>query len=153
MKKALKGKASTIILIFILILVIVIAAILFFKGGFGIGKGNGNGSSNEAVQANAEISTESSDSTETSAETVETQETQYIEITVSENKYIYRNKDYKSEQLDELIDLIASDGLNEDGSPKLDVAITNDNASLNAYENISAALKAKGFNVIDKTEE
>lgn len=151
MKKSLKGNGSTIVLVIILILVIAVAVLLFLSGG--LGKGKGNGSSNEAVQANAEISTESSDSTETSAETVETQETQYIEITVSENKYIYRNKDYKSEQLDELIDLIASDGLNEDGSPKLDVAITNDNASLNAYENISAALKVKGFNVIDKTEE
>lgn len=151
MKKSLKGNGSTIVLVIILILVIAVAVLLFLSGG--LGKGKGNGSSNEAVQANAEISTESSDSTETSAETVETRETQYIEITVSENKYIYRNKDYKSEQLDELIDLIASDGLNEDGSPKLDVAITNDNASLNAYENISAALKVKGFNVIDKTEE
>lgn len=152
MKKKLKGNVSTIVLIIILVLVIAIAVLFFINGGFGIGKGNGNGNGDEAVPANAEISAEASETSAASEETtVETQETQYIEITVSENKYIYQNNDNYS--LEELVDMVVAVGLNDDGTVKFNVALTNDNASLNAYNNLSDALKEKGFSVIDKSNE
>lgn len=132
--------------------VVAIAVLFFITGGFGLGKGKGNGNDDEAVPANAEISAEASETSVASEETtVETQETQYIEITVSENKYIYQNNDNYS--LEELVDMVVSVGMNDDGTAKFDVALTNDNASLNAYNNLSAALKEKGFTVIDKSNE
>lgn len=152
MKMKVKGNGSTIVLIIILVLVIAIAVLFFITGGFGLGKGNGNGNGDEAVPANAEISAEASETSVASEETtVETQETQYIEITVSENKYIYQNNDNYS--LEELVDMVVSVGMNDDETAKFDVALTNDNASLNAYNNLSAALKEKGFTVIDKSNE
>ena len=152
MKMKVKGNGSTIVLIIILVVVIAIAVLFFITGGFGLGKGKGNGNGDEAVPANAEISAEASETSAASEETtVETQETQYIEITVSENKYIYQNNNNYS--LEELVDMVVSVGMNDDGTAKFDVALTNDNASLNAYNNLSAALKEKGFTVIDKSNE
>lgn len=151
MKMKVKGNGSTIVLIIILVLVIAIAVLFFITGGFGLGKGKGNGNDDEAVPANAEISAEASETSVASEETtVETQETQYIEITVSGNEYIYQNSKHS---LEELVDMVVSVGMNDDGTAKFDVALTNDNASLNAYNNLSAALKEKGFTVIDKSNE
>lgn len=151
MKMKVKGNGSTIVLIIILVLVIAIAVLFFITGGFGLGKGKGNGNGDEAVPANAEISAEASETSVASEETtVETQETQYIEITVSGNEYIYQNSKHS---LEELVDMVVSVGMNDDGTAKFDVALTNDNASLNAYNNLSAALKEKGFTVIDKSNE
>lgn len=67
-----------------------------------------------------------------------------IEVTVSENTYIYDNHEISYEELLEILDT-----LNENDVVK----ISDDNASLDAYSKLTAALEERGISYLDDDGE
>ena len=112
MKKVL-GLVSVIIIV---IVILVISLIL----GTGIGNGNGNGNGDDNGQSVVSVS----DIDEKSV-IIETTEIEYVNVTVSGNKYIFDNAE---SSLEELIDSLKN--LSDGG---VSVKIKDDNASLKAY--------------------
>ena len=141
--KTIKG-ISLVTLIIIIAAVAVVAAVLFFagKGGFGLGGGKGDGEG----KGNAEIAIETAPSSVTTAVTTEiitTKELKYIEVTVDGNSYIYGNRSYEIEELEDLITEISKE---EDS---LGVKLLDDNASDKAYAELEKALHEKNINYIE----
>lgn len=109
--------------------------------GFGFGGGNGDGSSqgsgagDTTTSVSAEATAGAEITADTTAETVLTAETtaavEIVSVTVSGSDYLYENK---SISLDDLLTLLKS---LEAGTV---VRITDDNASLNAYNALTDAL-------------
>lgn len=111
-----------------------IVGLLLGNGGLGFGGGRGDGEgSGEAEETVAVI--------ETTVEPPEVQEIEYIDITVSGNKYIYQNKET---DLAVLIDELAALDIDKP------VKISDDNASQKAYSSIKKALDEKGIRYIEE---
>ncbi len=123
--------------------IIVIGAVIIVGGAvFGIGNGLGwwDGPGNaEAVQADATMQT-----AETTTEAITTQEIVYVEVTVSENKYIFNNVSYEIDNIDSLI----SD-INKAAEEKFTVRITDEYASSKAYEKLKSALNNEKIRFIE----
>lgn len=131
---------------FSLISVIAIAAAIIVIGGaiFFIGKGLGwwGGKGDNEGSGDAEAVQQVMQTVQTS-ETITTQEILYVEVTVSENKYIFNSHTYEIEALDSLIsDIKAS-------SPKFTVRITDEYASDKAYEKLKSALNNENIKFVE----
>lgn len=132
----------TIVIIGVVAVGVVIIAYFLGNGGLGFGGGNGDneGSGNaEAVQVDAKMQT-----TETTTEAITTQEIIYVEVTVSENKYIFNNVSYEIDDIDSLI----SD-INKAAEEKFTVRITDEYASSKAYEKLKSALNNEKIRFIE----
>ena len=144
----LKGFSVLGVIIVVAVIAVVAAIILFGFGGlgFGGGKGDGEGDGDSTV---AEVSQDEPEETAVTEETEETTEeavpvietVEYINITVSENEYLYQNNKYSLEEL-----IIELDSL-PDGIP---VKLTDDNASLNAYRQLTEALDEHKIKYIEE---
>lgn len=131
---------------FSLISVIAIAAAIIIIGGaiFFIGKGLGwwGGKGDNEGSGDAEAVQQVMQTVQTS-ETITTQEILYVEVTVSENKYIFNNITYEMEELDSLISEI-------NASPKkFTVRITDEYASDKAYEKLKSALNNENIKFVE----
>ncbi len=137
MKVSLRG-SGTLLAIIIALAVIAVVAVILGLGGFGFGGGKGDGEGDgEAVEAIATVS-------ETEASEITTEEIEYINITISENNYLYQNKTYT---LDELISELNS------LTDKMPVKLTDDNASQKAYSKLTAALEENRIRFIEGVAE
>lgn len=126
-----KGAAAAIILVAALVVVAIVAVVGFLTDGFGLGGGQGDGEGEGNVS-------DTQSETEVSEPVVE--ELDFLNVTVSENEYLYQNSRL---QLDELMDRLAADAADAK------VKITDENASKRAYENLIAALKEKKIHYIE----
>lgn len=132
-------------LIIIIAAVAIVGAVIYFtgRGGLGIGGGKGDGEGSGNAEAKLAMAT-TVETEETTA--ITTQEIEYINITVDENSYLYNNKKYDVSQIDELISTIKS---NEE---KLTIRITDENASLKAYDLLTDTLKENDYRYIEVSE-
>ena len=123
------GKKGGIILVLILLIAAILVLLYFFGGGLGLGSGSGGTvPAGGTVTNNTEQETDSDDTPE---------ETKYIDVTVSEDKYLYDNNTIT---IDELIEKVK--GFEE----KCEVHITvSETATLNAVDDLKAALDSNGI--------
>ena len=115
------------------IIVLLIAAAFavtgFLTDGFGLGRGDGEGAGNvSSVQSEPEVS-----------EPI-VEELDFLNVTVSENEYLYQNSRL---QLDELMNKLVTDAADTK------VKVTDENASKRAYKNLIAALEDKNIHYIN----
>ncbi len=143
-----KGGFGGIIAVIIIILIIVAVLMFLFGDGFGFGSG-GDGFGNPAVPAEGSISETSADAqdenTDTTGET--SSGTNYIDVTVSEDHYLYQNSSYELSDLIETLKAIEGD---------LEVHITIDeSASANAHDDLLTALDDNNipYAVVTQTTE
>lgn len=145
----LKG-FSVVGLIVVLAAVAIVAAIIYFGfGGFGFGGGKGDGEGEGDSTSAAFSQDEPEEEEEEPEETEETTEeavpvieaVEYINITVSENEYLYQNSKLSLEEL------IAELSNMPDNLP---VKLTDDNASLNAYRQLTEALDEHNIKYIEE---
>lgn len=127
-----KGAIPIVGLILVIVGIVGLGAlvVVFLRGGFGFGggKGNGEGPGNvSSVQSTPDVS-----------EPV-VEELDFLNVTVSENEYLYQNSKL---QLDELIDKLVTDA---DG---ISVKVMDENASKRAYESLINALEDKNIHYI-----
>lgn len=127
-----KGAVPVIILIAAVIAVVVVV-VGFLTDGFGLGGGQGDGEGEGNVSAEAEES-----STEEEPELV-VEELDFLNVTVSENEYLYQNSRL---QLEELMDRLIVDAVDTE------VKITDENASKRAYQNLINALEENNIRYI-----
>lgn len=125
-----KGAVPVVIIIIAAVAVIVVAVAGFLTDGFGLGGGQGDG------EGEGNVSAEQSE-TEVSEPVLE--ELDFLNVTVSENEYLYQNSRL---QLDELMDKLVTDAAGAE------VKITDENASKRAYENLINALEEKNIRYI-----
>ena len=140
--KRVKGfSIGTVVLILAIAIGVVGLVYLIGRGlGWGGGKGNDEGTGNaEVIPVDATITT--------TTETITTQEMTYIKVTVSENKYIFNNKTYEIEKIGSMISDMRSNLDN------FTVEITDDYASLKAYEELISALKNEEIEFIEINSE
>ena len=126
-----KGIGALAIIIAVAIVVVVVAVVGIFTDGFGLGGGQGDG------EGEGNVSDVQSNDTEAPELVVE--ELDFLNVTVSENEYLYQNSRF---QLDELIDKLVTDAADTK------VKITDENASKRAYENLINALEEKNIRYI-----
>ncbi|MEE3404693.1 MAG: hypothetical protein VZR73_11485 [Acutalibacteraceae bacterium] len=122
-----------------LALVVVVAVVIFLLFKFGLlpfGKGSGNGGSGTGTSSVAEVSEAAEAETEVPAPAVTTtvEEKIYVDVTVSGNSYLYQNSTLELDAL--LAELEKLDD-------EITVRITDEKASLKAYENLTKALDEK----------
>ena len=142
----LKGFSVLGVIIVVAVVAIAAAIILLGLGGFGFGGGKGDGEGEGDRTAAAVQQDEPEETNETEEETTEEaipviEEIEYINITVSENEYLYQNSRLSLEELMSELDSIPDD---------LPVKITDDNASLNAYRQLTEALDEHGIKYIEE---
>ncbi len=132
---------GTVVLILAIAIGVVGLVYLIGRGlGWGGGKGNDEGTGNaEVIPVEATVIT--------TTEAITTQEMAYIEVTVSENQYIFNNKTYEIEEIDSIISDMRSNLDN------FTVEITDDYASLKAYEELISALKNEEIEFIEINNE
>lgn len=133
MKKRLinkKGAVHVAIIIAVIAVVAVVVVVGFLTNGFGLGGGKGDGDGEGDVSAAQSRS-------EVSEPVVE--ELNFLNVTVSENEYLYQNSRL---QLDELMDKLVIDAVDTK------VKITDENASKRAYKNLINALEEKNISYI-----
>lgn len=123
----------------ILAVLLLVALAIFLLLKFGIlsfGKGSGDGNSGTGSSSVSEVSEASEAETEplTPAVTTTVEEKVYVDVTVSGNSYLYQNSTLELEAL------IAELGKLDDD---ITVRITDENASLKAYEQLTKALDEK----------
>ena len=126
-----KGIGALAIIIAVAIVVVVVAVVGIFTDGFGLGGGQGDG------EGEGNVSDVQSNDTEAPELVVE--ELDFLNVTVSENEYLYQNSRF---QLDELIDKLVTDAADTK------VKITDENASKRAYENLINALEENNIRYI-----
>lgn len=143
-----KLKGFSVLGLVIVLAVVAIAAVIIYLGlgGFGFGGGKGDGEGEGDSTAAAVQQDEPEETNETEEETTEEaipviEEIEYINITVSENEYLYQNSKYSLEELLAELESIPDD---------LPVKITDDNASLNAYRQLTEALDEHGIKYIEE---
>lgn len=134
-KRKYKGSVLLPFIIGAVVAVVVIAAVIILAGGgfgFGGGTGDGEGSGNtsQAVEVMENI---------TSSE-ITTEQIEYINISISGSDYLYNNQKFT---LDELIQNIT------DGE-KITVKITDDGASVKAYDALIESLKENNIRYIEQ---
>ncbi len=135
MSKGEKKGGSPIAIIVVILIVIIVLLVIFGKG-FGFGGGNGDGG---AVPVVGSVS-----KSETTAETpVETSEASYVEVTISEDSYIYENNTI---ELADLIEKLKS----ADSEVHINVE---DSATANALEQLHTELDSNGIAYLDITPE
>ena len=125
-----KGIGAAAIIIVVAAAVVILAVVGIFTDGFGLGGGQGDG------EGEGNVSSVPSESEE--PEPV-LEEIDFLNVTVSENEYLYQNSRL---QLDELIDKLVIDAADTK------VKITDENASKRAYENLIIALEDKNIRYI-----
>lgn len=129
-----RGSFPVKIIVIIVIVAIIAVAVFFLMNGLGFGGNIGNGTGDASV---ASVQSES-----VVSEPV-TEELDYLEVTVSENEYLYQNSKF---ELEELINKLTTDAEN------IKVKITDDNASKRAYNNLISALEEKNISYIKSDE-
>lgn len=123
--------AVPLVIIIIAAVVVIVVVVGFLTDGFGLGGGQGDG------EGEGNVSDDQSSDTEAPELVVE--ELDFLNVTVSENEYIYQNSRL---QLDELMDKLVTDAADTK------VKITDENASKRAYENLINALEEKNIRYI-----
>ena len=113
---------------------------LFGRGGFGFGGGKGDGEGN-GERNTPESSAAESVTTATTALT--TEQITYIEVTVSGNTYLFQSQQYTDP--DALLHEIRAAKAEQD----VPVRITDDGASLNAYNKLKDALRAEKIRFLE----
>lgn len=136
MKRSYKGAFWIPLIIGIALALVVVGILIYAFGGKGFGGGMGDGEGSSFVPADVSIS-----EPETQPET---QIIEYMEITVSGNDYIFQNKKLTA---DELIAEISS--LDE----KMPVKITDDGASIKAYDVLIGVLKENDIRYIEQEND
>ena len=133
MKRLINNKGAIPLLAVIIVLLIAAAFAVtgFLTDGFGLGggRGDGEGAGNvSSVQSEPEVS-----------EPI-VEELDFLNVTVSENEYLYQNSRL---QLDELMNKLVTDAADTK------VKVTDENASKRAYKNLIAALEDKNIHYIN----
>lgn len=123
--------AVPVVAIIVLVVVAVVAVVGFLTDGFGFGGGKGDGEGEGNVS-------EASNDTDVSEPVVE--KLDFLNVTVSENEYLYQNSRL---QLDELMDKLVVDAADTE------VKVTDENASKRAYEKLLNALEEKNIRYIE----
>lgn len=132
MKRLINNKGA--IPLFVVIIVLLVAAVALavagiLTGSFGFGGGDGEGAGNvSSVQSEPEVS-----------EPI-VEELNFLNVTVSENEYLYQNSKLP---LDELMNKLVIDATDTK------VKVTDENASKRAYKNLIAALEDKNIHYIN----
>lgn len=128
-RRLINNKGAFPIGVIIVVAVIAVAAaVVFGVFGLGGGKGDGEGEGNvSSVQSELEVS-----------EPV-VEELDFLNVTVSENEYLYQNSKL---QLDELMNKLVTDAADTK------VKVTDENASKRAYKNLINALEDKHIRYI-----
>ena len=125
--KRINNKGAVPVGLIIALVVVVAAAVVFFAcKGFGLGGGNGDGEGSDIADNSDAVSV--------------VEELEYINVTVSGNKYIYDNKKVT---LDELVDSIKSLDRN------LPVKIADEGSSLKAYKELKSKLSENNISFIE----
>lgn len=132
MKRSYKGAFWIPLIIGIALALVVVGILIYAFGGKGFGGGMGDGEGSSFVPADVSISEP------------ETQSVEYMEITVSGNDYIFQNKKLTA---DEIIAEISS--LDE----KMPVKITDDGASIKAYDVLIGVLKENDIRYIEQEND
>lgn len=126
-----KGAIHILPIVIVVLAVVAAAAVVFFLTdgfGFGGGKGDGEGAGNvSSVQSEPQVS-----------EPI-VEELDFLNVTVSENDYLYQNSRL---QLDELMSKLVTDAVD------IKVKVTDENASKRAYNNLIIALEDKHIHYI-----
>ena len=122
-----------------IIIVIVILALLGNGLGFGFGKGDGSGEGTR--DNNASAVSDATEDNETKPTTEDVDKAATIAVTVYENDYIYQNK---KTSLDDFIKELK--GIDY----AFVVEVTDDNASLKAYNNLIEALEEESIEYTEK---
>ncbi len=134
MIRRLRSNRGAIHIAVIIVVVVVVAAAVivgFLTDGFGLGGGKGN---DEGAGNASSVQSEPN----TSEPVVE--ELDFLNVTVSENEYLYQNRRL---QLDELMDKLVVDAADTR------VKVTDENASKRAYKNLISALEDKNIHYIE----
>ena len=126
-----KGAVAAIILVAALVVVAVVAVVGLLTDGFGLGGGQGDNEGEGNV---------SDTQSETDVPELTVYELDFLDVTVSNNEYLYQNSRL---QLDELMDRLVADAADTK------VKVTDENASKRAYESLIAALKDKKIHYIE----
>lgn len=132
-RRLINNKGAFPIGVIIVVAVIAVAAAVVlgvFTNGFGLGGGKGDG------EGEGNVSSVQSES-EKSEPVVE--ELDFLNVTVSENEYLYQNSKL---QLDELMNKLVID------ADDTKVKVTDENASKRAYKNLITALEDKNIRYI-----
>lgn len=132
LKRSYKGAFWIPLIIGIALALVVVGILIYAFGGKGFGGGMGDGEGSSFVPADVSISEP------------ETQSVEYMEITVSGNDYIFQNKKLTA---DEIIAEISS--LDE----KMPVKITDDGASIKAYDVLIGVLKENDIRYIEQEND
>ncbi|MDE6787706.1 MAG: hypothetical protein K2J47_00070 [Ruminococcus sp.] len=134
MKTTYKGAFWIPLIIGVVIAVVVIGVILYAFGGkgFGGGKGDGDGERSNSLSEISSISESSQ---------LETEGIEYINITVSGSDYLFQNRKMTVDEL--IAELNNSD-------EKFPVKITDDDASIKAYDALVKALKDNNVRYIEQ---
>ena len=125
-----KGAIPVIALIIAALVVAAVVVIGFLTDGFGLGGGQGDGEG----EGNAPDYQSDKDAPELVVEEID-----FLNVTVSENEYLYQNSKLR---LDELMDKLVTDAADTK------VKITDENASKRAYEELINALEEKNIRYI-----
>lgn len=132
MKRTYKGAFWIPLIIGIAVAVVVVGVILYAFGGKGFGGGKGDGEGSNSISADSSISESSQP---------ETEAMEYINITVSGSDYLFHNHKLT---FDELMSELNS------SKEKFPVKITDDGASIKAYDTLVKALKDNDIRYIEQ---
>ena len=149
-----RKKGISLIGILVIAALVLIIGVLVYLGlhGFGFGKGKGEGSGQESSSlVRSESSEETTAAETTTAETTtttttttpETKELQYVDVTVSGNDYLYQNQKLTLEELMQNLQSLTE---------AMPVKLTDANASLDAYENLTKALSEAKISYIETSD-
>lgn len=126
----------------ILIAIIIVIVIFTLLGnGLGFGKGKGDGSGEGTRDNNTSTVSDATEDNETKPTTEDVDKAATIAVTVFENDYIYQNK--KTSLNDFIKELKVIDYA-------FVVEVTDDNASLKAYNNLIEALEEESIEYTEK---
>lgn len=118
-----KGAFPIGLIIVVAVVAVVAAVVLGVYNGIGLGGGKGDGEGDGSI---------SSIQSESSASELVVEELDFLNVTVSENDYLYQNSRL---QLDELMNKLVTDAVDTK------VKVTDENASKRAYKNLINALE------------
>lgn len=118
-----KGTFPIGLIIVVAVVAVVAAVVLGVYNGIGLGGGKGDGEGDGSI---------SSIQSESSASELVVEELDFLNVTVSENDYLYQNSRL---QLDELMNKLVTDAVDTK------VKVTDENASKRAYKNLINALE------------
>lgn len=132
MKRRYKGAFWIPLIIGMVIAIVIVGIILYAFGGKGFGGGKGDGEGSNSVPAESIIS----ESLQPETESIE-----YINITVSGSDYLFQNRKLT---VDELVTELTG------GEERFPVKITDDGASIKAYDTLVGILKDNDIRYIEQ---